>query len=52
MIFNDHDKEEFIKMAERPGVIDELVDSFAPSIYGHKEIKKGILAQLFGGTKK
>jgi len=25
--------------------------SFAPSIYGHKEVKKGILAQLFGGSR-
>ncbi len=39
-------------MAERPNVIEELVDSFAPSIHGHRDIKKGILSQLFGGTKK
>jgi DNA replication licensing factor MCM4 len=24
----------------------------APSIFGHEDIKKGILLQLFGGTKK
>ena len=39
-------------MADDPDIIDKLVKSFAPSIHGHKSIKKGILAQLFGGTKK
>jgi DNA replication licensing factor MCM4 len=24
----------------------------APSIFGHEDVKKGILLQLFGGTKK
>ena len=32
--------------------MDNLVKSFAPSIYGHEIIKKGILTQLFGGNKK
>ena len=39
-------------MAERPTILSDLVGSFAPSIYGHDDIKKGILAQLFGGSKK
>ena len=39
-------------MAKRNTIISDLVSSFAPSIYGHDDIKKGILAQLFGGTKK
>ncbi len=39
-------------MSSKENVVDDLVHSFAPSIYGHEEIKKGILAQLFGGTKK
>jgi len=30
----------------------EIVHSIAPSIFGHEDIKKGILLQLFGGTKK
>lgn len=50
--FNDKDKEEFIQMAQDPEIISNLVQSFAPSIHGHYSIKKGILAQLFGGTKK
>lgn len=39
-------------MASDPNIVDILVDSFAPSIHGNSTIKKGILAQLFGGTKK
>ena len=30
----------------------DLVQSFAPSIYGHEEVKKGILLMLFGGVHK
>ena len=33
-------------------VIEDLVNSFAPSIFGHPSVKKGLLAQLFGGTRK
>ncbi|CAM6006453.1 unnamed protein product [Sphagnum balticum] len=51
-IFNDDEKREFNRMADRDTIIHDLVESFAPSIFGHEEIKKGILAQLFGGTKK
>ncbi len=39
-------------MGQDPNIINNLVQSFAPSIHGHHIIKKGILAQLFGGTKK
>lgn len=39
-------------MSEDKYIINNLVKSFAPSIHGHSSIKKGILAQLFGGTKK
>jgi DNA replication licensing factor MCM4 len=42
----------FAEMADQSSVIDDLVSSFAPSIYGHADIKKGILAQLFGGAQK
>jgi len=39
-------------MAQREDIKKDLIASFAPSIFGHDEIKKGILAQLFSGTKK
>jgi len=42
----------FNSMAEKETIIDDLVKSFAPSIYGHEDVKKGLLTQLFGGSKK
>lgn len=51
-MIKDSDKEDCINMANEKDVVDKLVRSFAPSIHGHSAIKKGILAQLFGGTKK
>uniref|UniRef100_A0A7E4UQJ7 DNA replication licensing factor MCM4 n=1 Tax=Panagrellus redivivus TaxID=6233 RepID=A0A7E4UQJ7_PANRE len=35
-----------------PNVVDILVKSVAPRIYGHEDVKKGVLALLFGGTAK
>lgn len=34
--FTEEEKNYFFKMANSPKVIEELVDSFAPSIYGHR----------------
>jgi DNA replication licensing factor MCM4 len=39
-------------MAQGKAVIQQLISSFAPSIFGNEEVKLGILAQLFGGTVK
>jgi DNA replication licensing factor MCM4 len=36
----------------RNKIIQFCLLSVAPSIFGHEDIKKGILLQLFGGTKK
>ena len=51
-IFSDDDRKRFMDMADSETIIDDLVSSFAPSIYGHEEIKKGILTQLFSGARK
>lgn len=39
-------------LSERPDVYERLANSIAPSIYENEDIKKGILLQLFGGTRK
>lgn len=39
-------------LAQKPDVYDRLARAIAPSIYENSDIKKGILLQLFGGTKK
>uniref|UniRef100_A0A182ILA0 DNA replication licensing factor MCM4 n=1 Tax=Anopheles atroparvus TaxID=41427 RepID=A0A182ILA0_ANOAO len=40
------------KISEKPDVYDRLVRCIAPSIYENTDIKKGILLQMLGGSKK
>ena len=40
------------RFADNENIVDNLVKSFAPSIFGHDNVKLGVLAQLFGGSKK
>jgi len=40
------------KIAKRKNVFDLLANSIAPSIYGHKYIKKAITLMLVGGNEK
>lgn len=42
----------FYALAHRPDIYDILLNSFARTIWGHDDVKRGILAQLFGGTAK
>lgn len=39
-------------LSQKPDIYDRLARAVAPSIYENQDIKKGILLQLFGGTKK
>ncbi|XP_018783057.1 PREDICTED: DNA replication licensing factor MCM4 [Bactrocera latifrons] len=39
-------------LSQKPDIYDRLSRAIAPSIYENDDIKKGILLQLFGGTKK
>jgi DNA replication licensing factor MCM4 len=39
-------------LSQKPDVYERLARTIAPSIYENIDIKKGILLQLFGGTKK
>jgi DNA replication licensing factor MCM4 len=40
------------ELAAKPDVYERLARAIAPSIYENEDIKKGILLQLFGGSKK
>lgn len=51
-IFDDDERRTFFEMARQEGIVDRLVSSFAPSIFGHEDVKRGILCQLFSGCQK
>ncbi|RCI12812.1 hypothetical protein L249_0544 [Ophiocordyceps polyrhachis-furcata BCC 54312] len=40
------------KLAREGNIIDRLVHSMAPSIYGHQDIKTAVALSLFGGVAK
>ena len=47
------EEEETIKaLARDPDVYEKLIDSVAPSIYGHERVKEALLLQMLGGVKK
>jgi DNA replication licensing factor MCM4 len=39
-------------LAALPDISEILIRSLAPQIWGHDEVKRGIICQLFGGTRK
>lgn len=46
------DEIEEIKRISHDNPIDKIVDSIAPNIFGHRDVKKAIACALFGGTQK
>ncbi|MDY6788856.1 MAG: LAGLIDADG family homing endonuclease [Candidatus Nanohaloarchaea archaeon] len=49
---DQEDKEEIEEFADQDDVFERIVDSMAPSIHGHRQIKKAIALQLFSGVRK
>ncbi|KDN40343.1 MCM-domain-containing protein [Tilletiaria anomala UBC 951] len=46
------EREELEAMVSNENIYSRLVQSIAPTVYGHEIIKKGILLQLMGGVHK
>lgn len=46
------EREEIRQMKSSPGLYNNMVESIAPNTFGHKEVKRGILLMLLGGTHK
>ncbi|OCH88332.1 MCM-domain-containing protein [Obba rivulosa] len=44
--------EELRRMLESDHIYSRLVESIAPTVYGHEIVKKGLLLQLMGGVHK
>ncbi|KAI1104340.1 MCM-domain-containing protein [Jackrogersella minutella] len=48
----EEDEHEIRKLSRDPQVVDKVINSIAPSIYGHTDIKTAIALSLFGGVAK
>ena len=51
-MFSSELRHKIIAFSRDVNLYDKLVDSLAPSIWEHTDVKKGILLQLFGGVSK
>ncbi|XP_053876160.1 DNA replication licensing factor mcm4 [Malaclemys terrapin pileata] len=51
-IFAEERVEMLKDLSRKPDIYERLSLALAPSIYEHEDIKKGILLQLFGGSRK
>lgn len=50
--FDEKTKKEIFDLSKRSNIYELLMKSVAPSIWENEDVKKGILAQLFGGATK
>lgn len=46
------EEEEILELASNNKIVDLLIDSVAPSIYGHRKIKEALLYQMVSGVRK
>ncbi|MGB9987101.1 minichromosome maintenance protein MCM [Salarchaeum japonicum] len=52
MEITEDDKEDIVEISQDPEIYETMVDSIAPSIYGHRQAKLAMLLQLFSGVTK
>jgi DNA replication licensing factor MCM6 len=48
----EQERLELIAMKDDPKIYDKLASSIAPTVFGHEEIKRGLILMLFGGVHK
>jgi len=48
-MFTLHERHEVIRMRQEDDLYSKLARSISPAVYGHTDVKKGVLLQLFGG---
>src|SRR3989339_649430 len=49
---NDEDERQILELSEDPNIYENLAKSISPSVWGHEQIKKAMVLQLFGGVRK
>jgi len=52
MNITEEDKQEIVEISNRENIYEQMVDSMAPSIYGHRQAKLAMILQLFSGVTK
>ncbi|KAK5660146.1 hypothetical protein OQA88_13615 [Cercophora sp. LCS_1] len=48
----EEDEHEIRRLSKDPQIVDKIINSIAPSIYGHTDIKTAVALSLFGGVAK
>ena len=48
----DDDKTEILQLSRQPNIGRKIINSIAPSIYGHQYVKKALALCMFGGEAK
>lgn len=48
----DEDKQAIMQLAKQPQISKKIINSIAPSIYGHQFVKKALALAMFGGEAK
>tara|TARA_Y100000310_G_scaffold162731_1_gene162673 strand:- start:3998 stop:6073 length:2076 start_codon:yes stop_codon:yes gene_type:complete len=49
---SEEEEREIKELAVNPKILDNIVKSIAPSIWGHQEVKTALALQMFSGVKK
>jgi DNA replication licensing factor MCM6 len=50
--FTAEERQEIATMKDHPRIYEQIYKSIAPNVFGHEEIKRGILLMLLGGVHK
>ncbi|BCS22080.1 MCM DNA helicase complex subunit MCM2 [Aspergillus puulaauensis] len=48
----EEDEREIRALSRDPDVVEKIIRSIAPSIYGHQDVKTAVALSLFGGVRK
>jgi DNA replication licensing factor MCM6 len=48
----DAEKADILGMRNTPHLYTKMVESMCPAVFGHHEVKRGVLLMLFGGVHK
>mmetsp|Transcript_3003 Transcript_3003/g.4568 ORF Transcript_3003/g.4568 Transcript_3003/m.4568 type:complete len:949 (+) Transcript_3003:31-2877(+) len=49
---SEEDKRLIVRLGQDPQIVDRIIKSIAPSIYGHRHVKTAVALSLFGGCAK